>query len=161
MAMRLREYSAKFDKPPSPRCSERGGDRRRRRAPRFAGDELKPGVAVAVQNIRDLPQLSQKLQAVDVETLPGCALPASDPALSPPSGCLAGRLSAAVLLHGADAGDAGAHRWLSAGGALLAAAYRRWILCAAQLCGVKTIFNVGGAQAIAASPSNRVGAEGG
>ncbi len=80
-------------------------------------------MAVAVQNIETFHN-AQKLQAVDVETLPGVRCQQVTSPLSPPSGCTFRRLGAAVL-HGADAGDAGAHRRLSAGGALLAAAYRR------------------------------------
>jgi histidinol dehydrogenase len=49
-------------------------------------DELKQAMAVAVKNIETFHN-AQQLQAVDVETLPGCAASRS-PALSPPSGCI-------------------------------------------------------------------------
>jgi histidinol dehydrogenase len=82
-------------------------------------DELKQAMAVAVKNIETFHN-AQQLQAVDVETLPG-ALPAGHPPYRLRRAVYSRRLGAAVL-HGADAGDAGAHRRLSAGGALLAAA---------------------------------------
>lgn len=113
----LREYSAKFDK--TTVAALQVSEAEIAAAGERLSDELKQAMAVAVNNIETFHN-AQQLQAVDVETLPG-ALPAGHPPYRLRRTVHSRRLSAAVL-HGADAGDAGAHRRLSAGGALLAAA---------------------------------------
>jgi histidinol dehydrogenase len=77
------------------------------------------------------------------------ALPAGHPPYRLRRAVYSRRLGAAVL-HGADAGDAGAHRGCQQVVLCSPPPIADEILYAAQLCGVKTIFNVGGAQAIAA-----------
>lgn len=113
----LREYSAKFDK--TTVAALQVSEAEIAAAGERLSDELKQAMAVAVKNNETFHN-AQQLQAVDVETLPGVRCQQ----VTCPIACRtvhSRRLSAAVL-HGADAGDAGAHRRLSAGGALLAAA---------------------------------------
>ncbi len=113
----LREYSAKFDK--TTVAALQVSEAEIAAAGERLSDELKQAMAVAVKNIETFHN-AQQLQAVDVETLPGVRCqqvtrPIASVGLYIPGG-------SAPLFHGADAGDAGAHRRLSAGGALLAAA---------------------------------------
>ncbi len=114
----LREYSAKFDK--TTVAALQVSEAEIAAAGEHLSDELKQAMAVAVKNIETFHN-AQQLQAVDVENAAGGALPAGHPPYRLRRTVHSRRLSAAVL-HGADAGDAGAHRRLSAGGALLAAA---------------------------------------
>lgn len=79
----LREYSAKFDK--TTVAALQVSEAEIAAAGERLSDELKQAMAVAVKNIETFHN-AQQLQAVDVETLPGCAASRS-PALSPPSGC--------------------------------------------------------------------------
>lgn len=122
----LREYSAKFDK------TEVGTlqvtEQEIIDATDRLGDEIKQAMAVAVKNI-DTFHTAQKLQTVDVETLPGRTLPAGDA-----PGCISGalyprRFSAAVLDR-INARHAGAYRRMPESGALLTATdCRRNPLC--------------------------------
>ena len=105
----LREYSAKFDK--TDVKALKVSDEEIAAAGARLSDELKQAMAVAVKNIETFHN-AQRLQAVDVETLPGV------------------RCQQVVLCSPPPIADE--------------------ILYAAQLCGVRNIFNVGGAQAIAA-----------
>ena len=91
---------------------------------------------------------------MDVETLPGCAANRSPALLRRTVHSPAAQRRRS---HGADAGgQSHGARLLSAGGALPSPPpIADEILYAAQLCGVKKVFNVGGAQAIAALPRHR------
>ncbi|HDS7709478.1 TPA: histidinol dehydrogenase [Klebsiella pneumoniae subsp. pneumoniae] len=142
----LREYSAKFDKTivAALQVSEAeiaaAGER--------LSDELKQAMAVAVQNIETFHN-AQKLQAVDVETLPGVRCqqvtrPIASVGLYIPGG--SAPLFSTVLMLATPARIAGCQQVVLCSPPPIADE----ILYAAQLCGVKTIFNVGGAQAIAA-----------
>lgn len=113
----LREYGAKFDK--TDVKALKVSDEEIAAAGARLSDELKQAMAVAVKNIETFHN-AQRLQAVDVETLPGVRCQqVTRPIAS--VGLYSRRLGAAVL-HGADARHAGAHRGLPAGGAMLAAA---------------------------------------
>ncbi len=114
----LREYSAKFDK--TTVAALQVSEAEIAAAGERLSDELKQAMAVAVKNIETFHN-AQQLQAVDVETLPGVRCQQVTRPHRLRRTVHSRRLSAAVL-HGANAGDAGAHRRLSAGGALLAAA---------------------------------------
>ncbi len=142
----LREYSAKFDKTTvaalqvSEAESAAAGERR--------SDELKQAMAVAVKNIETFHN-AQQLQAVDVETLPGVRCqqvtrPIASVGLYIPGG--SAPLFSTVLMLATPARIAGCQQVVLCSPPPIADE----ILYAAQLCGVKTIFNVGGAQAIAA-----------
>ncbi len=145
----LREYSAKFDKttvaalqvseaeiaPPGERLS----------------DELKQAMAVAVKNIETFHN-AQQLQAVDVETLPGVRCqqvtrPIASVGLYIPGG--SAPLFSTVLMLATPARIAGCQQVVLCSPPPIADE----ILYAAQLCGVKTIFNVGGARPSPPSPS--------
>ncbi|HBQ6608874.1 TPA: histidinol dehydrogenase [Klebsiella pneumoniae] len=142
----LREYSAKFDKTivAALQVSEAeiaaAGER--------LSDELKQAMAVAVKNIETFHN-AQQLQAVDVETLPGVRCqqvtrPIASVGLYIPGG--SAPLFSTVLMLATPARIAGCQQVVLCSPPPIADE----ILYAAQLCGVKTIFNVGGAQAIAA-----------
>ncbi|MDU4610661.1 MAG: histidinol dehydrogenase [Klebsiella pneumoniae] len=124
----LREYSAKFDK--TTVAALQVSEAEIAAAGERLSDELKQAMAVAVKNIETFHN-AQQLQAVDVETLPGvrCA-----------------PLFSTVLMLATPARIAGCQQVVLCSPPPIADE----ILYAAQLCGVKTIFNVGGAQAIAA-----------
>ncbi len=117
----LREYSAKFDK--TTVAALQVSEAEIAAAGERLSDELEAGDGGGGENIETFHN-AQQLQAVDVETLPGVRCQQVTRPIALRRAVYSGRLGAAVL-HGADAGDAGAHRRLSAGGALLAAADRR------------------------------------
>ncbi len=110
----LREYSAKFDK------TEVGAlqvtEQEINDASNRLGDDIKQAMAVAVKNI-DTFHTAQKLQAVDVETLPGVRCQqVTRPVAS--VGLYIRRLCPAVFDR-PDAGHPGTYCRLSEGGALL------------------------------------------
>jgi histidinol dehydrogenase len=142
----LREYSAKFDKTDvsSLNVSEQEVDAASSRL----SDELKQAMAVAVKNVETF-HVAQKLQPVDVETLPGVRCqqvtrPIASVGLYIPGG--SAPLFSTVLMLATPARIAGCKKVVLCSPPPIADE----ILYAAKLCGVKDIFNVGGAQAIAA-----------
>ncbi|MGY7464713.1 histidinol dehydrogenase [Klebsiella pneumoniae] len=142
----LREYSAKFDK--TTVAALQVSEAKIAAAGERLSDELKQAMAVAVNNIETFHN-AQQLQAVDVETLPGVRCqqvtrPIASVGLYIPGG--SAPLFSTVLMLATPARIAGCQQVVLCSPPPIADE----ILYAAQLCGVKTIFNVGGAQAIAA-----------
>ena len=142
----LREYSAKFDK--TTVAALQVSEAEIATAGERLSDELKQAMAVAVKNIETFHN-AQQLQAVDVETLPGVRCqqvtrPIASVGLYIPGG--SAPLFSTVLMLATPARIAGCQQVVLCSPPPIADE----ILYAAQLCGVKTIFNVGGAQAIAA-----------
>ena len=142
----LREYSAKFDK--TTVAALQVSEAEIAAAGERLSDELKQAMAVAVKNIETFHN-AQQLQAVDVETLPGVhcqqvTRPIASVGLYIPGG--SAPLFSTVLMLATPARIAGCQQVVLCSPPPIADE----ILYAAQLCGVKTIFNVGGAQAIAA-----------
>ncbi|WP_312926670.1 histidinol dehydrogenase [Pseudescherichia sp.] len=142
----LREYSAKFDK------TEVGALKVTAQeiadASARLGDDIKQAMAVAVKNIDTFHQ-AQKLQPVDVETLPGVRCqqvtrPIASVGLYIPGG--SAPLFSTVLMLATPARIAGCQRVVLCSPPPIADE----ILYAASLCGVQEVFKVGGAQAIAA-----------
>lgn len=142
----LREYSAKFDK------TEVGALRVTAQEIDAAcdrlSDDLKQAMAVAVKNIETFHN-AQKLQIVDVETLPGVRCqqvtrPIASVGLYIPGG--SAPLFSTVLMLATPARIAGCKKIVLCSPPPIADE----ILYAAKLCGVQEVFNVGGAQAIAA-----------
>ncbi len=141
----LREYSAKFDK------TEVGALKVTAQeiadASARLGDDIKQAMAVAVKNIDTFHQ-AQKLQPVDVETLPGVRCqqvtrPIASVGLYIPGG--SAPLFSTVLMLATPARIAGCQRVVLCSPPPIADE----ILYAASLCGVQEVFKVGGAQAIA------------
>lgn len=142
----LREYSAKFDK--TTVAALQVSEAEIAAAGERLSDELKQAMAVAVKNNETFHN-AQQLQAVDVETLPGVRCqqvtrPIASVGLYIPGG--SAPLFSTVLMLATPARIAGCQQVVLCSPPPIADE----ILYAAQLCGVKTIFNVGGAQAIAA-----------
>jgi histidinol dehydrogenase len=142
----LREYSARFDKTDvaslkvTPEQMAAAGER--------LSAELKQAMAVAVKNI-DTFHTAQQLQTIDIETLPGVRCqqmtrPLASVGLYIPGG--SAPLFSTVLMLATPARIAGSKRVVLCSPPPIADE----ILYAAQLCGVQDVFNVGGAQAIAA-----------
>ena len=142
----LREYSAQFDK--TEVATLKVSAREIAEAGSRLSDALKTAMAVAVKNIDTFHQ-AQILPAVDVETLPGVRCqqvtrPVASVGLYIPGG--SAPLFSTVLMLATPARIAGCQRVVLCSPPPIADE----ILYAAQLCGVQEIFNVGGAQAIAA-----------
>ncbi len=143
----LREYSAKFDK--TTVAALQVSEAEIAAAGERLSDELKQAMAAAVKNIETFHN-AQQLQAVDVETLPGVRCqqvtrPIASVGLYIPGG--SAPLFSTVLMLATPARIAGCQQVVLCSPPPIADE----ILYAAQhSCGVKTIFNVGGAQAIAA-----------
>ncbi|WP_312240050.1 histidinol dehydrogenase [Pantoea sp.] len=142
----LREYSARFDKTQveTVRVSEAqiaaAGER--------LSESLKQAMAVAVANIETFHN-AQRLATVDIETQPGVRCqqvtrPLQSVGLYIPGG--SAPLFSTVLMLATPARIAGCGRVALCSPPPIADE----ILYAAQLCGVKEVFQVGGAQAIAA-----------
>ncbi|HFX7255491.1 TPA: histidinol dehydrogenase, partial [Escherichia coli] len=111
-------------------------------------DELKQAMAVAVKNIETF-HTAQKLPPVDVETQPGVRCqqvtrPVDSVGLYIPGG--SAPLFSTVLMLATPARIANCKKVVLCSPPPIADE----ILYAAQLCGVQDVFNVGGAQAIAA-----------
>ena len=142
----LREYSARFDKatPDALAVSEADIDA----AVARLGDEIKQAMAVAVANIETFHQ-AQVLPAVDIETQPGVRCqqvtrPVASVGLYIPGG--SAPLFSTVLMLATPARIAGCKKVVLCSPPPIADE----ILYAARLCGVQQVYQVGGAQAIAA-----------
>lgn len=142
----LREYSAKFDK--TEVGALRVTEEEIQQASSRLSDELKQAMQVAVRNI-DTFHTAQILPPVDIETQPGVRCqqvtrPIASVGLYIPGG--SAPLFSTVLMLATPARIAGCKKVVLCSPPPIADE----ILYAAQLCGVKEVFNVGGAQAIAA-----------
>ena len=142
----LREYSAKFDK--TEVGALRVTEEEIQQASNRLSDELKQAMQAAVRNI-DTFHTAQILPPVDIETQPGVRCqqvtrPIASVGLYIPGG--SAPLFSTVLMLATPARIAGCKKVVLCSPPPIADE----ILYAAQLCGVKEVFNVGGAQAIAA-----------
>ncbi|CAO96401.1 histidinol dehydrogenase [Erwinia tasmaniensis] len=142
----LRDYSAAFDNVQIDVL--RVSEQQIASAAARLDDEIKRAMAVAVANI-DKFHLAQRLPAVDIETQPGVRCqqltrPVASVGLYIPGG--SAPLFSTVLMLATPARIAGCGRVVLCSPPPIADE----ILYAAQLCGVKEVFQVGGAQAIAA-----------
>ncbi|QFH72127.1 histidinol dehydrogenase [Enterobacter sp. E76] len=142
----LREYSARFDKATvdALAVSEAEIDA----AVARLGDEIKQAMAVAVANIETFHR-AQILPAVDIETQPGVRCqqvtrPIASVGLYIPGG--SAPLFSTVLMLATPARIAGCKKVVLCSPPPIADE----ILYAARLCGVQQVYQVGGAQAIAA-----------
>jgi len=142
----LKAYSAKFDKtevaalPVSAAEIDAACAR--------LGDDIKAAMAVAVSNIETFHR-AQQLPAVDIETMPGVRCqqvtrPIASVGLYIPGG--SAPLFSTVLMLATPARIAGCQQVVLCSPPPIADE----ILYAAKLCGVQQVFQVGGAQAIAA-----------
>jgi len=142
----LRGYSAAFDKVQVDAL--RVSEQQITDACARLGDDIKQAMATAVANIDTFHQ-AQKLPLVDIETQPGVRCqqvtrPLASVGLYIPGG--SAPLFSTVLMLATPARIAGCRRVVLCSPPPIADE----ILYAAQLCGVKEVFQVGGAQAIAA-----------
>ncbi|GGB89478.1 hypothetical protein GCM10007171_03120 [Dickeya fangzhongdai] len=142
----LREYSARFDKVQvdSLRVSAEAIDA----AVARLGDDIKQAMATAVRNIETFHN-AQKLPSINVETQPGVRCqqvtrPIASVGLYIPGG--SAPLLSTVLMLATPARIAGCRRVILCSPPPIADE----ILYAAKLCGVQEVFQLGGAQAIAA-----------
>ena len=142
----LREYSARFDK--TEVSILRVTAAQIEQASARLGDEIKQAMAVAVANVETFHN-AQKLPVVDIETQPGVRCqqvtrPIDSVGLYIPGG--SAPLLSTVLMLATPARIAGCRRVVLCSPPPIADE----ILYAAKLCGVQEVFQVGGAQAIAA-----------
>jgi len=142
----LRDFSARFDKVEL--TNFRVTAEQMQAASDRLSDELKQAMAVAVANIETFHR-AQILPAVDIETQPGVRCqqvtrPMQSVGLYIPGG--SAPLFSTVLMLATPARIAGCGRVVLCSPPPIADE----ILYAAQLCGVEEVFQVGGAQAIAA-----------
>ncbi|MFE8149496.1 histidinol dehydrogenase [Brenneria goodwinii] len=142
----LREYSAQFDKVQVD--SIRVSAQEIAAACERLDEEVKQAMATAVRNIETFHN-AQKLPVVDVETQPGVRCqqltrPIATIGLYIPGG--SAPLPSTVLMLGTPARIAGCKRVVLCSPPPIADE----ILYAAQLCGIQEVFQLGGAQAIAA-----------
>ncbi|NIF31137.1 histidinol dehydrogenase [Enterobacter sp. Cy-643] len=142
----LREYSAKFDKTEVKQLQVT--QQQIDEAVARLGSEIKEAMAVAVANIEKF-HLAQQLAPVDVETMPGVRCqqvtrPVASVGLYIPGG--SAPLFSTVLMLATPARIAGCKKVVLCSPPPIADE----ILYAARLCGVQDVFQVGGAQAIAA-----------
>lgn len=142
----LRAYSAKFDK--TQVDALRVTEAQIEAAAARLGDEIKQAMAVAVNNIETF-HVAQTLPVVDIETQPGVRCqqvtrPVDSVGLYIPGG--SAPLFSTVLMLATPARIAGCRRVVLCSPPPIADE----ILYAAKLCGVQEVFQVGGAQAIAA-----------
>ncbi|MCU5774303.1 histidinol dehydrogenase [Erwiniaceae bacterium BAC15a-03b] len=142
----LRYYSAAFDKTQVDALRVSAAEISAAAA--RLGDDIKQAMAVAVGNIETF-HLAQQLPAVDIETQPGVRCqqitrPVASVGLYIPGG--SAPLFSTVLMLATPARIAGCQRVVLCSPPPIADE----ILYAAQLCGVQEVFQVGGAQAIAA-----------
>ena len=142
----LREFSARFDK--TQVDAVRVSDAQIAAASERLSTTLKQAMAVAVANIETFHN-AQQLATVDIETQPGVRCqqitrPVQSVGLYIPGG--SAPLFSTVLMLATPARIAGCGRVVLCSPPPIADE----ILYAAQLCGVKEVFQVGGAQAIAA-----------
>ncbi|WP_288875237.1 histidinol dehydrogenase [uncultured Kosakonia sp.] len=142
----LRDFSAKFDKTQVDALKVTA--QQIEEASARLGDEIKQAIAVAVKNI-DTFHTAQILPTVDVETLPGVRCqqvtrPIDSVGLYIPGG--SAPLFSTVLMLATPARIAGCRKVVLCSPPPIADE----ILYAAQQCGVQAVYQVGGAQAIAA-----------
>lgn len=142
----LREFSARFDK--TEVADLRVSEAQIAAASARLSDELKQAMAAAMRNIETFHH-AQQLATVDIETQPGVRCqqitrPVKSVGLYIPGG--SAPLFSTVLMLATPARLAGCGRVVLCSPPPVADE----ILYAAQLCGVKEVFQVGGAQAIAA-----------
>ncbi|MEQ9945368.1 histidinol dehydrogenase [Pectobacterium aroidearum] len=142
----LRDYSAQFDKVQVDAI--RVTDAEIAAAAARLGDDVKQAMAIAVRNIETFHN-AQKLPTVDIETQPGVRCqqltrPIATVGLYIPGG--SAPLPSTVLMLGTPSRIAGCGRVVLCSPPPIADE----ILYAAQLCGIKEVFQLGGAQAIAA-----------
>ncbi len=142
----LREYSARFDKATVEALAV--SDAEIDAAVARLGDEIKQAMAVAVANIETFHR-AQILPAVDIETQPGVRCqqvtrPIASVGLYIPGG--SAPLFSTVLMLATPARIAGCKKVVLCSPPPIADE----ILYAARLCGVQQVYQVGGAQAIAA-----------
>ena len=142
----LREYSARFDKATVEELAV--SDAEIDAAVARLGDEIKQAMAVAVANIETFHR-AQILPAVDIETQPGVRCqqvtrPIASVGLYIPGG--SAPLFSTVLMLATPARIAGCKKVVLCSPPPIADE----ILYAARLCGVQQVYQVGGAQAIAA-----------
>lgn len=142
----LREYSAKFDKTDVTALKVTAQEIEQ--ASSRLSDELKDAMKAAVRNIETFHS-AQILPAVDIETQPGVRCqqltrPIASVGLYIPGG--SAPLFSTVLMLATPARIAGCQQVVLCSPPPIADE----ILYAAKLCGVENVFNVGGAQAIAA-----------
>ncbi|WP_312972258.1 histidinol dehydrogenase [Atlantibacter sp.] len=142
----LREYSARFDKATVEALAVSDADIDA--AVARLGDEIKQAMAVAVANIETFHR-AQILPAVDIETQPGVRCqqvtrPIASVGLYIPGG--SAPLFSTVLMLATPARIAGCKKVVLCSPPPIADE----ILYAARLCGVQQVYQVGGAQAIAA-----------
>ncbi|KFX07127.1 histidinol dehydrogenase [Pectobacterium betavasculorum] len=142
----LRDYSAQFDKVQV--NTLRVTETEITAAAARLGDEVKQAMAIAVRNIETFHN-AQKLPTVDIETQPGVRCqqltrPIATVGLYIPGG--SAPLPSTVLMLGTPSRIAGCGRVVLCSPPPIADE----ILYAAQLCGIKEVFQLGGAQAIAA-----------
>ncbi|ASN85385.1 histidinol dehydrogenase [Pectobacterium versatile] len=142
----LRDYSAQFDKVQV--NAIRITEAEIAAASARLGDEVKQAMAIAVRNIETFHN-AQKLPIVDIETQPGVRCqqltrPIATVGLYIPGG--SAPLPSTVLMLGTPSRIAGCGRVVLCSPPPIADE----ILYAAQLCGIKEVFQLGGAQAIAA-----------
>ncbi|MCL6365135.1 histidinol dehydrogenase [Pectobacterium versatile] len=142
----LRDYSAQFDKVQV--NAIRVTEVEIAAASARLGDEVKQAMAIAVRNIETFHN-AQKLPIVDIETQPGVRCqqltrPIATVGLYIPGG--SAPLPSTVLMLGTPSRIAGCGRVVLCSPPPIADE----ILYAAQLCGIKEVFQLGGAQAIAA-----------
>lgn len=142
----LRYYSATFDK--TQVDALRVSEQQISAAAARLRDDLKQAMAVAIGNIEKF-HLAQQLPVVDIETQPGVRCqqitrPVASVGLYIPGG--SAPLFSTVLMLATPARIAGCQRVVLCSPPPIADE----ILYAAQLCGVQEVFQVGGAQAIAA-----------
>ncbi|MEH2920208.1 histidinol dehydrogenase [Samsonia erythrinae] len=142
----LRDYSAQFDKVKV--NAIRVTEAEIAAASARLTDEVKQAMAIAVRNIETFHR-AQKQPTVDVETQPGVRCqqltrPIATVGLYIPGG--SAPLPSTVLMLGTPARIAGCQRVVLCSPPPIADE----ILYAAQLCGIQEVFQLGGAQAIAA-----------
>ncbi|GKW40318.1 histidinol dehydrogenase [Pectobacterium parvum] len=142
----LRDYSAQFDKVQV--NAIRVTEAEIAAASARLGDEVKQAMAIAVRNIETFHN-AQKLPVVNIETQPGVRCqqltrPIATVGLYIPGG--SAPLPSTVLMLGTPSRIAGCGRVVLCSPPPIADE----ILYAAQLCGIKEVFQLGGAQAIAA-----------
>ncbi len=142
----LRELSAKFDRVAVK--AMRVEDEAVEAAWNRATPEFRAALQTAADNIRRF-HTAEKLASVTVETMPGVACtqvtrPIASVGLYIPGGTAP--LFSTVLMLGIPASIAGCNKVILCSPPPVADP----ILCAAKLCGIKDIYQVGGAQAIAA-----------
>lgn len=142
----LREYSVRFDNTEVQSLRVTEGEIAA--AVARLGDEIKQAMATAVANIETFHQ-AQQLATVDIETLPGVRCqqvtrPVASVGLYIPGG--SAPLFSTVLMLATPARIAGCRKVVLCSPPPIADE----ILYAAALCGVQEVYQVGGAQAIAA-----------